>query len=131
MLLSAALFIGVPGLLARIYTSDLAVVAMAASLIPIAGVFQVFDGLQVVAIGILRGVGDTRAPMVINVMGFWLLGFPASLALCFWIGLGATGLWWGLVVGLAAVALLLLARVHARMGRELKRLIVDEEHAMG
>jgi MATE family multidrug resistance protein len=69
--------------------------------------------------------------MVINVMGFWLLGFPASLALCFWIGLGATGLWWGLVVGLAAVALLLLARVHARMGRELKRLIVDEEHAMG
>jgi MATE family multidrug resistance protein len=131
MLVSAALFIGVPGLLARIYTSDLAVVAMAATLIPIAGVFQVFDGLQVVALGVLRGVGDTRAPMVINVMGFWLLGFPASLALCFWIGLGATGLWWGLVVGLAAVALLLLARVRGRMGRELKRLIVDEEHAMG
>jgi MATE family multidrug resistance protein len=129
MLVSAALFIGAPGLLARVYSSDLAVVAMAAALIPIAGVFQVFDGLQVVAIGILRGVGDTRAPMVINVLGFWLLGFPASLGLGFGLGLGPEGLWWGLVVGLAVVALLLLARVRARMGRELKRLVVDEDLA--
>jgi MATE family multidrug resistance protein len=128
MLLSAGTFIGVPGLLARIYTSDAGVALLAATLIPIAGVFQVFDGLQVVALGILRGVGDTRAPMLINVLGFWLIGFPASLALCFWLGLGAQGLWWGLVVGLAAVALLLLARVRARMGRELRRVVVDEEH---
>jgi len=129
MLLSAATFVGVPGLLARIYTSDMTVAVLAATLIPIAGVFQVFDGLQVVALGILRGVGDTRAPMLINVLGFWLIGFPASLALCFRLGLGAQGLWWGLVVGLAAVALLLLARVRARMGRDLRRLIVEEEHA--
>ncbi len=128
MLLSASLFIGAPGLLAQLYTSDVAVAAVAMTLIPIAGVFQVFDGLQVVSIGILRGVGDTRAPMVINVLGFWLLGFPASLVLCFRLGLGAQGLWWGLVVGLLAVALLLLARVRARLGRDLRRLIVEEEH---
>lgn len=127
MLLSAATFLAVPGLLARLYTSEAAVAVLAASLIPIAGVFQVFDGLQVVALGILRGVGDTRAPVVINVLGFWLLGFPASLALCFPLGLGAQGLWWGLVVGLAAVALLLLIRVRSRMGRDLRRLIVEEE----
>jgi MATE family multidrug resistance protein len=131
MLVSASVFIGVPGLLARIYTSDMAVALMAAALIPIAGVFQVFDGLQIVSLGILRGVGDTRAPMVINVLGFWLLGFPASLLLCFGAGLGGPGLWWGLVVGLAAVAVLLMARVRSRMGRDIQRLVVEDDHIAG
>jgi MATE family multidrug resistance protein len=131
MLLTAATFIAIPGALAAAYSSDAGVVAMAALLLPIAGVFQVFDGLQVVAIGILRGIGDTRAPMVVNVLGFWLLGFPASLWLCFRAGLGAPGLWWGLVVGLAAVALFLVMRVGMRMRRDLHRLVVDEEPVAG
>ena len=64
-------------------------------LLPIAGVFQVFDGLQVVSIGVLRGVGDTRAPVVLNVLGFWLLGLPVSV----WLGFGLAHRRDGAVVG--------------------------------
>jgi MATE family multidrug resistance protein len=125
MSLTALLFLGAPRLLASAYTSELDVVALAAALIPIAGVFQVFDGVQVVSSGILRGLGDTRAPMVINVLGFWLVGIPVSLALAFHSDLGATGLWWGLVVGLGAVAALLLARITTRLKRPVARLAID------
>ena len=79
MALSGAAFVSAPGTLARLYTADGAVRVVASALIPIAGVFQIFDGLQVVATGLLRGAGDTRTPMVVNVLGFWLLGFPVSL----------------------------------------------------
>jgi MATE family multidrug resistance protein len=118
-----------PGPLARVYTSDAGVLALAMLLIPLAGVFQIFDGLQVVSIGVLRGVGDTRAPMIVNVLGFWLIGFPVSLWLGFGAGGGAVGLWWGLVVGLAAVAIFLVLRVRARMSRSLERLVIEEEPA--
>jgi len=117
MTLSALTLLSVPGWLARAYTDVGEVAALAATLIPIAGFFQVFDGLQVVSTGVLRGAADTRAPMVINVLGFWLLGMPASVLLGFRLGLGPAGLWWGLVVGLAAVALLLLARTSWRLLR--------------
>jgi MATE family multidrug resistance protein len=115
-----------PGLLARSYTSDAAVIALAATLIPIAGVFQVFDGIQAVAAGVLRGIGDTHAPAIINVVGFWLIGLPVSWVLAFRVGGGAVGLWWGIVVGLAAVALILLGRVRVRLGRAMRRVIIDE-----
>ena len=124
MSLMAVLFLVAPGRLAGTYSSDPDVLALAAGLIPIAGVFQIFDGLQVVAIGVLRGAGDTRAPMVANVVGFWMLGMPVSLLLGFWLENGPVGLWWGLVAGLAAVALFLLARIRQRFGGELKRLVL-------
>ena len=88
--------------------------------------FQVFDGLQVVAAGVLRGVGDTRAPMLINVLAFWLVGMPVSLWLGFRMELGVAGLWWGFVAGLAAVAALLLLRVRNRMRKSLERVKVDQ-----
>jgi MATE family multidrug resistance protein len=109
-----------------VYTSDLEVAALAASLIPIAAVFQIFDGLQVVSVGVLRGVGDTRAPMVVNLLGFWLIGLPVSLWLGFTQGYGARGLWWGFVFGLTAVAVFLLLRVRAKLGGTLTRLVIDE-----
>ncbi|MBI5710682.1 MAG: MATE family efflux transporter [Candidatus Eisenbacteria bacterium] len=127
MLLSGFMLFALPGLLARVYSSDTAVVALAMRLIPIAGVFQVFDGLQVVSVGVLRGVGDTRAPMVVNVLGFWLIGLPVSLWLGFGLGGGAVGLWWGLVAGLAAVAAFLVARVRARFARALVCVAIEEE----
>jgi MATE family multidrug resistance protein len=117
-----------PGLLARAYTSDVAVLALAASLIPIAGVFQVFDGLQVVAVGILRGVADTRMPLIINVLGFWMIGLPTSLILAFRLDYGPRGLWWGLVVGLATVAAALMLRVRWRLSREMRRLMIEEPY---
>jgi MATE family multidrug resistance protein len=126
MCVSALAFRIFPVALARAYTGDAPVIALAATLIPIAGVFQVFDGLQAVAAGVLRGIGDTHAPAIINVVGFWLIGLPVSWVLTFRYGGGAVGFWWGIVVGLAAVALILLARVRVRLGREMRRVIIDE-----
>ncbi len=124
---TAVLFLTSPALLTNLYTDDPAVTAVALSLIPIAGVFQVFDGLQVVSAGVLRGVGDTTAPFIANLVSFWMLGLPVGVYLAFATGAGPRGLWWGLTVGLAGVALFLVARVRVRMRRELKRLVFDPD----
>ena len=129
MTVSAVVLLVFPGALAGVYTSQPEVVAAAVLLIPIAGVFQVFDGIQVVAVGILRGIGDTRAPVVVNLLGFWMLGVPLSLYLGFRTPLGATGLWWGLVAGLVAVAVFLLLRVRVRLARSLHRILIDDPAA--
>ncbi len=126
MTLTAVMFFTLPELLASIYTSDAAVLALAASLLPLAGVFQVADGLQVVASGALRGIGDTRAPMITMVMGFWLFGLPIGIWLAFTRGLGPQGLWWGLVAGLGAVAVLLYGRVRIRFARDLVRIDIED-----
>jgi MATE family multidrug resistance protein len=102
------------GFLAGLYTSDPAVGALAAALIGIAGAFQVFDGIQVVSIGILRGAADTRVPAVVNLVGYWVIGLPLGAWLGIGRGLGPQGLWWGLTAGLASVAVLLLVRVRRR-----------------
>ena len=125
MVLTALLFIGMPRMLARAYTSVEGVLLLAATLIPIAGFFQVFDGLQVVAAGVLRGAGDTRAPLVVNILGFWLVGLPTSLVLGFRLGFGPQGLWWGLVAGLFAVAAFLLARVAFKLRGGIERVQVE------
>jgi len=126
MLLSGLVFVVIPGPLARLFSAEAPVLAVAIMLLPIAAVFQVFDGIQVVSIGVLRGVGDTRTPVVVNVLGFWLIGLPLSLWLGFGLRAGAAGLWWGLVVGLVVVGLILLVRVRVRLRRSLTRLAVDE-----
>lgn len=123
---SAVVMLVVPGLLAALYTNDPAVLALTAALIPIAGVFQVFDGTQVVAMGTLRGIGDTRGPMLISLLGFWCVGVPVSVFLGFRAGAGPKGLWWGFVAGLAAVALLLLLRMRHRFRGDLARVALDE-----
>lgn len=131
MAFSAVLLLTVPESLALLYTNDVPVAVLAAILIPIAGIFQVFDGLQVVSVGILRGLGDTTAPMVISVMGFWLIGLPIALYLGFATGLGPVGLWWGLVAGLLAVAIFLLTRVRAQLAREVRRVVIDDDEVGG
>ena len=127
MVVTAGLFLLFPEFFALIYTDDVEVVALAVLLIPLAGVFQVFDGLQVVSSGVLRGVGDTRSPMIVNLLGFWCLGMPVSLWMGFRTSAGPKGLWWGLVVGLAAVAVFLLYRIRAHLGGDLQRIVIDEE----
>ncbi|MFO8172807.1 MAG: MATE family efflux transporter [Longimicrobiales bacterium] len=122
---TALLFLTLPELLARAYSGETAVLILAGTLIPLAGIFQVFDGLQVVSSGILRGVGDTRTPMILNLLGFWCIGIPVGVWLGFRTTLGPVGLWWGLVLGLSSVSLLLLARVRTKMGQALARIIID------
>ncbi len=124
MLASAALFLILPGPLARLFTRLPDVLAMAVTLIPIAGLFQVFDGLQGVALGCLRGMADTRVPFLIHLAGFWGLAVPLSSHLAFERGLGARGLWWGLVFGLLAVALVQLWRLRSMVARKIERVVI-------
>jgi MATE family multidrug resistance protein len=121
MCLTALVFLLAPGRLAALMTNDASVVAIAATLIPVAGLFQVFDGGQAVGAGVLRGIGDTRAPLISMVAGYWLLGLPISVWLGFRTRLGAVGLWYGFVVSLGIVAVFLLFRVRALFRRELRR----------
>jgi MATE family multidrug resistance protein len=122
---TAALFVLFPRSLASLYTPDPAVIAMAGTLVVLGGWFAIFDGLQAVAIGVLRGIGDTRVPVILSLVGYWLVGLPVSLLLAFRAGHGPEGLWWGLVLGLAVTAAVLLGRVRARLGHVIHRVIID------
>jgi multidrug resistance protein, MATE family len=106
---SALTFLTVPAAIIRVFTNEPTVVATAVALLGVAAVFQLFDGLQVVATGALRGSGDTRTPMLANLVGHWLLGLPIGYALCFRMGHGVIGLWIGLCTGLISVAAALIA----------------------
>jgi MATE family multidrug resistance protein len=125
MTIAGALFVSIPALLAGVYTTDQAVLALAALLLPIAGLFQIFDGAQAVSLGVLRGMGDTRAPVAIAIIGFWLCGMPVSLWLAYRADWGAVGLWWGFVAGLVAVAVFLVARIWQRLRRAVARMVID------
>jgi MATE family multidrug resistance protein len=91
-----------------------AVGEMAVTLLAIAALFQVVDGAQVIGAGALRGLRDTRVPMVIAAVGYWGIGFTASVVFAFPLGMGGVGVWLGMALGLAVVAVLLLHRFHAR-----------------
>ncbi len=123
---AALVLLVVPGAIARLYTHDAPLLVLAALLIPIAGVFQVFDGVQAVCAGVLRGLGDTRVPFLLNLIGFWAVGLPVSVLLGFHTPLRATGLWWGLVAGLGVVAALLLVRVRHRLRQPLSRTTIEQ-----
>lgn len=129
MTTTALVFLTLPGPLARLYTADAAVLGVAVALIPLAGIFQVFDGTQVVAIGILRGLADTRGPFIINALGYWAIGMPVGLVLAYPLGYGVVGLWWGLVIGLGAVGGILMVRTWQAFRRPLPRLNVEEAAA--
>ena len=107
MALVAVVFLTVPQLLLATFTRDARVVGLGTSLLAVAALFQLFDGLQVVATGILRGVGDTRVPMAMNLAAHWLLGLPVGYALALSAGWGVVGLWIGLSVGLISVGIAL------------------------
>jgi MATE family multidrug resistance protein len=105
-------FIVAPMPMLRAFTNDPQLLSIGVRLLAIAAAFQLFDGTQAVATGVLRGVGDTRTPMVMNVIGHWVLGFPVGWALCFRYGWGVIGLWVGLSIGLTFVAVVLTLAWH-------------------
>ena len=90
------------------------VAALAVKFLAVAAVFQLADGAQAVAAGVLRGLQDTRVPMIIAGFGYWVVGFGSSVALGFAASLAGTGIWWGLAAGLLVVATLLVGRWSAR-----------------
>ncbi|MBD2769998.1 MATE family efflux transporter [Hymenobacter sp. BT664] len=111
-------FMGIMGLLListrhvvpYIYISDPQVVAQAATLLLIAALFQVSDGLQVVGLGALRGLEDVKVPSVVALLAYWVVALPVGYFLGFKLHLGAPGVWTGLLVGLTIVAIVLLLR---------------------
>jgi MATE family multidrug resistance protein len=107
---SACLMLGFPRLIASLYTHDQTVIALAAQLLLLAGLFQFSDGIQVASNGALRGLKDTRVPMVITLFAYWGVGMPVGWWLAFHAGLGARGIWMGLIAGLSMAALLLFVR---------------------
>lgn len=114
MVVAAVVLFAGRGLLPRAFTDDLAVIALAAAILPAAAAFQVADGAQVVGAAILRGMGKTVPPALINLVGYYLVALPLAYLLAFRTGAGVVGLWWGLTVGLAVVAGLLVAWIRKR-----------------
>jgi MATE family multidrug resistance protein len=126
MTFSALLFVVGRGWLPRLYSGELEVVALCAAILPIAGAFQIFDGVQVVGCGVLRGMGRTRPAAIFNLLGYWVLGLPLGGWLGLRAGYGLAGIWWGLAIGLAVVATLLVGWVYWRGPARAPRLLAVE-----
>jgi multidrug resistance protein, MATE family len=115
MALTCVLFLTAPEPLIRIFLdpkdpASVAAFSLAAGYLAIAGIFQLADGAQVVAAHVLRGLSDTKVPMLLAIGGYWFVGLPVAWGLAFPLGLRGTGVWLGLAVGLAFVAVLLGSR---------------------
>ena len=107
-----------PAAILRTFTTDTGVLSMGVTLLYVAALFQLSDGIQIVATGILRGAGETRIPMISTFVGHWVLGLPIGYWLGFTWGWGAPGVWTGWVVGLTTVAIALLFVWHRKMAAE-------------
>ncbi|MGZ4001173.1 MAG: MATE family efflux transporter, partial [Mucilaginibacter sp.] len=110
MSMTALLFTFGNHFLPWMYTSDKAVISIAAQLLIIAAFFQLFDGTQVVGLGILRGMGDVNIPTIITLIAYWIVGLPIGYLLGIQFKMGVTGVWYGLVLGLLTSSLLLFIR---------------------
>jgi len=105
---AGVVLVTLPEYVARVFTTDRAVIRTAIALLAIAAAFQLFDGIQTVATGALRGAGDTRTPMLCHLLSYWLLGLPLGYVLCFIVGWRAVGLWTGLCIALILIGIVLL-----------------------
>lgn len=110
--LSCVAMLTVPGLIIGLYTDDPQVLGVGVTLLGLAGVFQLSDGIQVASAGALRGLKDTRVPMFIAAFSYWGVGMPVGWMLAFHGGFGVAGMWVGLIAGLSVAAVLLFGRFH-------------------
>ena len=108
MSFATSAFLVTPRPIIRIFTTQPGVMATGVSLLAVAAFFQIFDSLQVISTGLLRGIGDTKTPMITSLFCHWFLGLPVGYYLCFVLDWGVQGLWVGLCIGLVLVALWLL-----------------------
>ncbi|HEU4679296.1 MAG TPA: MATE family efflux transporter [Terrimicrobiaceae bacterium] len=117
MAVFAVVFVGAGNVVASWFVANTAVTALAAQLLLIAGLFQIFDGIQITSSGALRGFEDTRTPMLIGVVAYWLVALPISYLCAFKLGVGPTGIWFGFVAGLAVASGALVARLMPHVTR--------------
>jgi len=114
MSLTAVLFILANNVLPYIFTNDVVVIEIAAQLLILAGFFQLFDGTQVVGLGVLRGIGDVNMPTFITFLSYWVIGIPLGYFLGIYLGVGVKGIWYGLTFGLLTASILLFWRFQQR-----------------
>ncbi|MCX6170803.1 MAG: MATE family efflux transporter [Ignavibacteriales bacterium] len=107
-------FILLRNFLPTLYIKEIEVIAVASKLLIIAALFQIFDGLQATGIGVLRGLTDTKIPMLISFAAYWMIGIPIAIILGFYYKLGAVGIWIGLLIGLASVGITMLFRFNSK-----------------
>jgi multidrug resistance protein, MATE family len=105
---AAVIFLMAGRLLISGFSSDPAVLTLGPRLLSIAGICLIFDGTQGITTGLLRGLGETRLPMITNIVGHWVVGLPLAYAVCYRLGWGVEGLWIGLAVGVGLVGIVLL-----------------------
>jgi MATE family multidrug resistance protein len=115
MTLTGLTFVALSKQIAGIFSPDPLVIQVGARLLLVAAAFQLFDGLQTVATGALRGSADTRTPMLANLIAYWFIGLPTGYVLCFRFGWGAVGIWIGLCIGLILIGSVLLLTWHRRL----------------
>ena len=114
-------------ILVGFYSSDVSVNKIAIPLLFLCALFQIFDGIQVVSLGILRGMGDVRFPLVFNIVAYWIVGIPLSLWFGFSLGMGVEGIWTGLAIALAIVSALCLVRIAYWMKKGVQSLYALEK----
>jgi MATE family multidrug resistance protein len=114
MTCSGLIFVSIPTVIARLFSPDPNVIRTGANLLLVAAAFQLFDGVQTVSTGALRGAGDTKTPMLANFVAYWLLGLPVGYFLCFKLGWGALGIWIGLCAGLMIIGSALVYAWHRK-----------------
>ncbi len=118
--LSATVMLVFPMAIVSIYTGDPEIAVLAVSLLSLAAIFQLPDGIQICMAGILRGYKDTLVPMWVNVVSYWFVGLSLGYWLTFSRGLGPAGMWWGMIAGLSVGAVLLTARFSWRSRRAIR-----------
>ncbi|MFY0583014.1 MATE family efflux transporter [Cystobacter fuscus] len=122
MVLCALVFALLPLPLAQLVGTPPEIMPLVLPLLMVSAVFQISDGLQAVGAGVLRGAGETRFPLVANLVGHYLVGLPVALLLGFRMGYGVVGIWWGLCIGLSVVALTLFWRFERQSAGTLQAL---------
>jgi MATE family multidrug resistance protein len=129
MCITATIFTVGNHVLPWLYTSDKTVIAIAAQLLIVAAIFQLFDGTQVIGLGVLRGMGDVNIPTFITLLAYWVMGLPLGYFLGIHLNWGVTGVWYGLTFGLMVSAILLYIRfrIISKYHRDKTEIIIAQD----
>lgn len=123
MAFTGSLFMIFNEFLPSLYTDDPQVIGIASTLLIIAALFQLSDGIQVIGLGALRGMGDVKLPTLVTFLAYWAIGLPMGYVLAFHLGFGESGVWYGLLIGLSVTAVILFLRFKNRAAKLINQLV--------